>query len=87
MTDLLMNAYRWLSVKNLLANEGDTEDAGEAGLIPGWRKFPYGVNCNPLQYFLPGKFQGEKGLVGCSPWHHKESDTTELLSMSMNMSD
>ena len=40
MTDLLMIAYRWLSVKNLLANEGDAEDAGDAGLIPGWGRFP-----------------------------------------------
>ena len=40
VTDLLMNAYRRLSVKNLLANEGDAEDAGDAGLIPGWGRFP-----------------------------------------------
>ena len=26
---------------------------------------------------LPGKFHGRRSLVGCSPWGHKESDTTE----------
>ena len=29
--------------------------------------------------FLPGKFHGQRSLVGCSPWGHKESDTTEQL--------
>ena len=26
---------------------------------------------------LPGKSHGWRSLVGCSPWGHKESDTTE----------
>ena len=29
--------------------------------------------------FLPGESQGRGILVGCSPWSHKESDTTERL--------
>ena len=28
---------------------------------------------------LPGKSQGRRSLVGCSPWGRKESDTTERL--------
>ena len=27
--------------------------------------------------FLPGKSNGQRSLVGYSPWGHKESDTTE----------
>ena len=27
--------------------------------------------------FLPGKFHGQRRLVGYSPWGHKESDMTE----------
>ena len=27
--------------------------------------------------FLPGKFHGQRSLVGYSPWSHKESKTTE----------
>ena len=27
--------------------------------------------------FLPGKFYGQRSLMGYSPWGHKESDTTE----------
>ena len=28
---------------------------------------------------LPGKSHGQRSLEGCSPWGHKESDTTERL--------
>ena len=28
---------------------------------------------------MPGKFHGQRSLVGYSPWDHKELDTTELL--------
>ena len=31
----------------------------------------------PTPVLLPGKSQGQKSLVGCSPWGHEESDTTE----------
>ena len=34
--------------------------------------------------FLPGKFHGQGSLVGCSPWGHKESDTTERLTGTVN---
>ena len=30
--------------------------------------------------FLPGKFHGQRGLVGYSPWGCKESDMTEQLT-------
>ena len=30
--------------------------------------------------FLPGEFHGQRSLVGCSPWGHKESVMTEQLS-------
>ena len=58
-------------VKNLPAN------AGDMGLIPGSGRSPGGGNGNPLQVFLPGKSQGQRSLVGCSPWGGKESDRTE----------
>ena len=32
--------------------------------------------------FLPGEFQGQRGLAGHSPWDHKESDMTEWLPLS-----
>ena len=30
---------------------------------------------------LPGESHGQRSLVGCSPWGHKESDTTEQLTL------
>ena len=32
----------------------------------------------PTPVFLPGKSHGQRSLVGCSPWGHTESDTTEV---------
>ena len=35
--------------------------------------------------FLPGEFHGQRSLVGCSPWGHKKSDTTEWLNTTTNI--
>ena len=34
---------------------------------------------SPTPVLLPGKSHGWRSLVGCSPWGHKELDTTERL--------
>ena len=47
-------------------------DSG-VGKIPGRRKW------QPTPIFLPGELHGQRSLVGCRPWIHKESDTTERL--------
>ena len=60
-----------LVVKNPPANAGDTRDSG---LIPGSERSD---GWRPTPVFLPGKFRGQSSLLGCSPWSHKESDTTE----------
>ena len=55
-----------------VASAGDTRDVG---LIPEWGRFPGVGNGHPLQYFLPGKFHGQKNLVGYRSWGCKELDT------------
>ena len=40
----------------------------------------------PPPVFLSGKFQGQRSLVGYSPWGHKESETTERLTLSFTFS-
>ena len=35
---------------------------------------------------LPGKSHGWRSLVGCSPWGHEESDTTERLLFHFSLS-
>ena len=67
-------------VKNLPAKARDARDAGlisGLGISPGSRKW----QTTPV--FLPGKFHGERSLVGYSPWDHKELDMTEQLSMHL----
>ena len=35
---------------------------------------------NEPEFKTPGVGDGQGGLVGCSPWGHKESDMTEGLN-------
>ena len=54
---------------------------------PWVRKIPWRRVRQPTKVFLPGKFYGQRSLVGYSPWGHKESDTTESdLAHSMHTS-
>ena len=41
---------------------------------------------HPTPVFLPGKSHGRRSLVGCSPWGHEESDTTERLHFHFSLS-
>ena len=45
------------------------------GWIPGCRRSPEVANITPV--FLPGKSHGQRSLVGCGLWGHKELGTTE----------
>ena len=40
----------------------------------------------PTPVLLPGKSHGWRSLVGCSPWGHQESDTTERLHFHFSLS-
>ena len=40
----------------------------------------------PTLVLLPGKSHGRRSLVGCSPWGHEESDTTERLHFHFSLS-
>ena len=39
----------------------------------------------PTPVLLSGKFCGRRSLVGCSPWRHEESDTTERLHFHFSL--
>ena len=60
--------------KEAACNEGDI---GDTGLIPGSVRSSGGGHSNPPQYSCLENPQGQRSLVGYSPWGHKESDTTE----------
>ena len=64
-------------VKNPPANAGDRRDMS---FILGSGRSLGGENGNSLQYFLSGKYYGQKSLEDYCPWGCKESDATERLS-------
>ena len=41
-------------------------------------KIPWRREWQPAPVFLPGQFQGQRSLAGCSPWGGTESNTTEV---------
>ena len=51
-------------------------DAVNTGLIPGPGRSSGEGNGNPLLDSCLGKSQGQRSLVGYTPWGHKESDMT-----------
>ena len=65
------------AVKNPPATAGDARDADS---ILGSGKSPGGGDGNPLQYFFPGKFHKQRGLVGYSSWGLQELYKPEQLS-------
>ena len=44
-------------------------------------KIPWSSKWQPSPVFLPGETHGQRSLAGCSPWGHKESDTTEHMAL------
>ena len=53
-----------------------TGEPSDVGSIPGSGRSPGGGNGRLLQQSCLGKSQGQRSLVGYSPWGWKESDTT-----------
>ena len=41
---------------------------------------------HPTPVLVPGKSQGWRSLVGCSPWGHYQNDKTERLSFHFSLS-
>ena len=59
------------------AGKASTCNSGDLGSIPGLGRSPGEGKGLPTPIFWPGEFHGLY-----SPWGHKESDTTEQLSLS-----
>ena len=51
------------------------------GFDPWVRKIPWRRKWQATPVFLPGEFHGHRSLAGYSPWSHKESDTTERVTV------
>ena len=46
--------------------------------VSGHFNIPWRRKWQPTPVLLPGKSQGQRSLVGYSPWGCRESDTTEV---------
>ena len=46
-------------------------------------KIPWGGEWLPTPVFLPREFHGQRSLAGYGLWGHKESDTTQRLTLSL----
>ena len=63
-------------------------------MLPHFSGRLFGVLCgyswrrqwHPTPVLLPGKSHGWRSLVGCRPWGHEESDTTERLHFHFSLS-
>ena len=64
-------------VQDLPTNVGDSRDAAA---VPVSGKIPWSKKWQPPPVFLPGKFHGQRTLVGYCPLGRKEWDMTEQLS-------
>ena len=53
---------------------------------PWVKKIPWRREQLPTSVFLPRESQGQRTLVGYSPWGHKESATTQRLTLSFSIS-
>ena len=53
-------------------------NVGDPGSIPGWED-PLEKGTATHSSVFPGEFHGQRSPVDCSPWGHKELDTTEQL--------
>ena len=54
---------------------------------PSVRKIPWRGKWQPTPIFLPGKFHGQRSVVGYSPWSCEEMDMTEQLTLDfLNLS-
>ena len=59
------------------------EDLSPEDKISALRDFSIEVREKPPSPILwPGESRGQRRLVGCSPWGHKESDMTEVAKHS-----
>ena len=71
---------QWLCGEESACNAGETGDAGSvpgSGRSPGGDLMPWRRAWQHTPVFLPWEFQGQRSLVGYSPWGRKGSDITE----------
>ena len=62
----------WATVHGVAKSQTRLRDFTFTFYFMHWRR-----KWQPTPVFLPGESHGQRGLVGYSPWGHKELDMTE----------
>ena len=75
--------YEWKKVVQMVKNLPAMQ---RPRFNPWVEKIPWRREQLPTPLFLPRESQGQRSLVGYSPWGCKESDTTERLTLSISIS-
>ena len=73
--------YPFLGFPGSSAGKETDCNAGDPSSIPGLGRSP-AEGRGPTPVFWPGESQGQRSLVGYSPWGRKELDRTEWLSLT-----
>ena len=69
-----------LNVRTFKDFPGGTSSKEPACQCRGCKRQGFGQRkWQPTSVFLPGRFHGQRSLVGYSPWGRKESDMTEVI--------
>ena len=83
MTDLINTTVK-VTLNSGSKGKESACNAGDLGLILGWEIF-WRREWQPTPVFLPGESHGQRSLADYSSWGCKESDTTEELTVSLNI--
>ena len=67
-------------------HDWETNTFTSYGLIDTYIQFLWRRRWHPTPVLLPGKSNGQRSLVGCSPWGGEELDTTEQLHFHFSLS-
>ena len=63
------------------------ETCRKHGFNPWVEKMPWRRKWQSTPIFLPVKSHGKRRPVGCSPWGHEDSDTTEHMSVFIKVTN
>ena len=82
---LFLPTYIYLGLPSWLSGKESTCQCRRCGFDSWVGKIPRKKVWQPTPIFLPGKSHEKRSLVGYNPWGHKESDTTERLTLSLSL--
>ena len=81
ITSCITSVYTFLYYFPLAQTVKNPPAMREIWFDPWVRKIPWRRKWQSTPLFLPEKSHGQRSLVGYSPWDHKQSDTTERLTL------